>query len=90
MGEQLKRGERTIRELVIFNEEEVTDEKLERRRKMLEQQREDIEAMMNEITMPGPAYCAAALPVRTKIPAPMMAPMPSVVRLSGPRARFRP
>ncbi len=38
MGEQLKRGERTIRELVIFNEEEVTDEKLERRRKQLEKQ----------------------------------------------------
>ena len=38
MGEQLKRGERTIRELVIFNEEEVTDEKLERRRKHLEKQ----------------------------------------------------
>ncbi len=38
MGELLKRGERTIRELVIFNEEEVTDEKLERRRKQLEKQ----------------------------------------------------
>ena len=35
MGEQLKRGERTIRELVVFNEEEITDEKLERRRKQL-------------------------------------------------------
>jgi len=38
MGGQLKRGERTIRELVVFNEEEVTDEKLERRRKQLERQ----------------------------------------------------
>jgi len=38
MGEQLKRGERTIRELVVFNEEEITDEKLERRRKQLEKQ----------------------------------------------------
>jgi len=38
MGAQLKRGERTIRELVVFNEEEVTDEKLERRRKQLEKQ----------------------------------------------------
>ncbi len=38
MGEQLKRGERTMRELVIFNEEEVTEEKLERRRKQLEKQ----------------------------------------------------
>src|SRR3954468_20886469 len=45
---------------------------------------------MNERTIAGPAYCAAALPVRTKIPAPMMAPMPSVVRLSGPRARLSP
>src|SRR6187399_555832 len=26
-GEELKRGERTVRELVIFNEEEITDEK---------------------------------------------------------------
>jgi RNA polymerase primary sigma factor len=33
MGDQLKRGERTIRELVVFNEEEITDEKLERRRR---------------------------------------------------------
>src|SRR2546428_10886401 len=36
----------------------------------------------------GPAYCAAAWPVSTKIPAPMMAPMPSVIRLSGVSARF--
>ena len=28
MGEQLRRGERTVRELVIFNEEEITDEKI--------------------------------------------------------------
>ena len=33
MGEQLKRGERTVRELVVFNEEEITDEKLEARRR---------------------------------------------------------
>ena len=31
MGDQLKRGERTIRELVIFNDEEITDEKIEER-----------------------------------------------------------
>ena len=30
MGEQLKRGERTVRELVVFNEEEITDEKIAR------------------------------------------------------------
>jgi RNA polymerase primary sigma factor len=38
MGEQLKRGERTVREIVIFNEEEITDEKLEARRRQLERQ----------------------------------------------------
>ena len=38
--------------------------------------------------MAGPAYCAAAVPVSTKIPAPMIAPMPSVVRFSAPSARL--
>ena len=42
MGEQLKRGERTVRELVIFNEEEITDEKLEARRRQLEKQLERV------------------------------------------------
>ena len=38
MGEQLKAGERTVRELVIFQEDEVTEEKLKRRaRKLLAQ-----------------------------------------------------
>src|SRR6266403_6342891 len=37
----------------------------------------------------GPAYRAAADPVSTKIPAPMMAPIPSVTRLIGPNARLR-
>src|SRR4029077_7579046 len=38
MGEQLKRGERTVRELVVFNEEEITDEKiLARQRDFLKQ-----------------------------------------------------
>ncbi len=31
MGDQLKNGERTIRELVIFNDEELTDERIEER-----------------------------------------------------------
>jgi RNA polymerase primary sigma factor len=44
MGDQLKRGERTIRELVVFNEEEITDEKLERRRKQLEKQLDAVRA----------------------------------------------
>src|SRR5215510_7621225 len=39
--------------------------------------------------MAGPAYCAEATPVKTKIPVPMMAPMPRVIRLMGPRARRR-
>jgi hypothetical protein len=43
-------------------------------------------ARMNEITTPGPAYCAAAVPVVTKIPAPTTLAMPSVVRLKAPIA----
>ncbi len=35
MGEQLKRGERTVRELVVFNEEEITDEKIAARQREL-------------------------------------------------------
>jgi RNA polymerase primary sigma factor len=31
MGDQLRNGERTIRELVIFNDEEITDERIEER-----------------------------------------------------------
>src|SRR6266436_6984305 len=37
----------------------------------------------------GPAYSDAAEPVSTKIPAPMIAPIPSVTRFTGPRARLR-
>ena len=38
MGDGLKAGERTIRELVIFNDEEITDERLEERaREVLKQ-----------------------------------------------------
>src|SRR5512146_2112218 len=44
--------------------------------------------MTNDHTTPGPAYCAAAVPVSTKMPAPMIAPIPSRVRLSAPSARF--
>src|SRR5687768_7131951 len=46
-------------------------------------------ATMNASTMAGPAYCAAALPVSTKIPVPMIAPMPSATRLTDPRVRLR-
>lgn len=35
--------------------------------------------------MAGPAYCAAARPVRVKMPAPMMTPMPKTVRSTAVR-----
>src|SRR5574337_605616 len=41
-------------------------------------------ARMNERMMPGPAYCAAAVPVSTKMPAPMIAPIPIEVMLKAP------
>src|SRR5882762_3434044 len=44
---------------------------------------------MYESMIAGPAYSDAAEPVSTKIPAPMIAPMPSVTRFTGPSARFR-
>src|SRR3954466_13913305 len=39
--------------------------------------------------MAGPPNCAAAAPVSTKMPAPMIAPIPSVTRLVAPSARLR-
>ena len=39
--------------------------------------------------MAGPAWLAAAVPVSTKIPVPMMAPIPSKVRSTAVSARFR-
>ena len=45
--------------------------------------------MMNEKTIAGPAKFAAAVPVSTKMPAPMMAPMPSNVRFMAVRDRLR-
>src|ERR1700739_4485332 len=44
---------------------------------------------MYDTMIAGPAYSEAADPVSTKMPAPMMAPIPSVTRFIGPRARFR-
>jgi RNA polymerase primary sigma factor len=35
MGEELKADERSVRELVIFNDEEITDEKIEHRKKQI-------------------------------------------------------
>jgi hypothetical protein len=40
--------------------------------------------------MAGPASLAAARPVMTKMPAPMMAPMPSEVSETGPSTRLSP
>ncbi len=38
--------------------------------------------------MAGPALAEATWPVRTKMPAPMMAPTPRLIRLMGPSERF--
>src|SRR5947208_7750358 len=38
LGDQLETGERTIRELVIFNDEEITDERIEERRRQVQKQ----------------------------------------------------
>src|SRR3954469_17968265 len=43
---------------------------------------------MNDSGTAGPAWSAAASPVRTKMPAPIMAPMPSIVRFKAVRARL--
>ncbi|MBI4477144.1 MAG: sigma-70 family RNA polymerase sigma factor, partial [Acidobacteria bacterium] len=42
MGEQLRSGERTIRELVIFGDEEITDERLEQRTREVQRQIEAV------------------------------------------------
>src|SRR6266536_1420672 len=38
LGDQLHTGDRTIRELVIFNDEEITDERIEERRRQVQKQ----------------------------------------------------
>src|SRR5436190_11579646 len=43
--------------------------------------------MIIEKTSAGPAFCDAAVPVRTKMPVPMIDPMPSAVRCHGPSDR---
>ena len=40
--------------------------------------------------MAGPALAAAACPVRTKMPVPMMAPTPSMMSCVGPEDPLRP
>jgi len=42
LGDQLDTGERTIRELVIFNDEEITDERIEQRRKQVQRQIDNV------------------------------------------------
>jgi len=42
LGDQLHSGERTIRELVIFNDEEITDERIEERRRQVQKQIEAV------------------------------------------------
>jgi len=44
-------------------------------------------AATNERAIAGPAIVPAALPVRTKIPVPMITPIPITVRSIGPSAR---
>ncbi len=45
-------------------------------------------ATTNESIRAGPALSCAATPVRTKIPVPMIAPTPRLVRPTGPSTRF--
>src|ERR1017187_6352881 len=45
--------------------------------------------MTNDSTIAGPALVAATCPVSTKMPAPMMAPMPRNTRLVAVSARLR-
>ena len=45
---------------------------------------------MNESATAGPALAAAARPVSTKMPVPMIAPMPSMTRSRAVSARFSP
>src|SRR5262245_49390927 len=47
-------------------------------------------AITIEMTIAGPALAAAVWPLSTKMPVPMIAPMPRATRLSEPRTRRRP
>ncbi len=46
-------------------------------------------ASTNDSTIAGPACWAAASPVSTKMPVPMMPPMPKAIRAGTPNARFK-
>ena len=45
-------------------------------------------ATANDATTPGPAWSTAATPVSTKMPVPMIPPMPSITRSIGPSTRL--
>ena len=47
-------------------------------------------AITNDIVSAGPARVADATPVKTKMPVPMMAPMPIAVSAHGPSDRLSP
>jgi RNA polymerase primary sigma factor len=49
MGEQLRRGERTVRELVVFNEEEITDEKIAARQREFLKQIDRVKAALEVV-----------------------------------------
>src|SRR6187402_2291936 len=49
LGEQLKRGERTVRELVVFNEEEITDEKIAARQRELVKQIDRVRLQLDAV-----------------------------------------
>ncbi len=48
-----------------------------------------VPAITKEITIAGPACCAAASPVSTKMPVPMIPPIPKAISDGMPRARNR-
>jgi RNA polymerase primary sigma factor len=50
MGEQLKRGERTVRELVVFNEEEITDEKIAAKQRELLKQIDKVRVQLDVVS----------------------------------------
>ena len=45
--------------------------------------------MMNDMETAGPALCAAAVPVMENKPAPMIAPIPIIVKLVAVRVLFK-
>jgi RNA polymerase primary sigma factor len=49
MGEGLRRGERTVRELVVFNEEEITDEKIAARQREFLKQIDKVKAATENV-----------------------------------------